>query len=76
MKSEYPHTIPEFLFCTVVSIVASSLSVVFQDMQHPNFETRHPLQQEEQETGYDPLQNYNRNRDRKTPNTFTFKFEI
>uniref|UniRef100_A0A672S7V2 TBC1 domain family member 5 n=1 Tax=Sinocyclocheilus grahami TaxID=75366 RepID=A0A672S7V2_SINGR len=34
-------------------------------MQHPNFETRHPLQQEEQETGYDPLQNYNRNRDRK-----------
>ncbi|XP_016407213.1 TBC1 domain family member 5-like isoform X2 [Sinocyclocheilus rhinocerous] len=33
-------------------------------MQHPNFETRHPLQQEEQETGYDPLQNYNRNRDR------------
>uniref|UniRef100_A0A9J8CJ85 TBC1 domain family, member 5 n=1 Tax=Cyprinus carpio carpio TaxID=630221 RepID=A0A9J8CJ85_CYPCA len=34
-------------------------------MQHPNFETRHPLQQEEQETGYDPLQNYNCNRDRK-----------
>ncbi|XP_026145745.1 TBC1 domain family member 5 isoform X3 [Carassius auratus] len=33
-------------------------------MQHPNFETRHPLQQEEQETGYDPLQNYNRNRER------------
>ncbi|XDV34246.1 hypothetical protein PO909_004422 [Leuciscus waleckii] len=33
-------------------------------MQHPNFETRHPLQQDEQETGYDPLQNYNRNRDR------------
>uniref|UniRef100_A0A9J7Z6P6 TBC1 domain family member 5 n=2 Tax=Cyprinus carpio TaxID=7962 RepID=A0A9J7Z6P6_CYPCA len=33
-------------------------------MQHPNFETRHPLQQEEQETGYDPLQNYNCNRDR------------
>ncbi|XP_035385101.1 TBC1 domain family member 5 isoform X1 [Electrophorus electricus] len=32
------------------------------DMQHPNFETRHPLQQEEQETGYDPLHNYNRNR--------------
>ncbi|KAI2652962.1 TBC1 domain family member 5 [Labeo rohita] len=34
------------------------------DMQHPNFETRHPLQQDEQETGYDPLQNYNKNRDR------------
>lgn len=34
-------------------------------MQHPNFETRHPLQQDEQETGYDPLQNYNKNRDRK-----------
>ncbi|XP_076865462.1 TBC1 domain family member 5 isoform X2 [Brachyhypopomus gauderio] len=33
-------------------------------MQHPNFETRHPLQQEEQETGYDPLHNYNRNRTR------------
>ncbi|XP_073677567.1 TBC1 domain family member 5 [Garra rufa] len=33
-------------------------------MQHPNFETRHPLQQDEQETGYDPLQNYNKNRDR------------
>uniref|UniRef100_A0A671NLZ9 TBC1 domain family member 5 n=2 Tax=Sinocyclocheilus anshuiensis TaxID=1608454 RepID=A0A671NLZ9_9TELE len=34
-------------------------------MQHPNFETQHPLQQDEQEMGYDPLQNYyNRNRDR------------
>ncbi|XP_053087408.1 TBC1 domain family member 5 isoform X2 [Pangasianodon hypophthalmus] len=30
-------------------------------MQHPNFETRHPLQAEEQETGYDPLHNYNQN---------------
>ncbi|XP_055076139.2 TBC1 domain family member 5 isoform X2 [Misgurnus anguillicaudatus] len=30
-------------------------------MQHPNFETRHPLQSDEQETGYDPLQNYNKN---------------
>ncbi|XP_028847811.1 TBC1 domain family member 5 isoform X2 [Denticeps clupeoides] len=29
-------------------------------MQHPNFETRHPLQTDEQETGYDPLQNINR----------------
>uniref|UniRef100_W5KII5 TBC1 domain family member 5 n=1 Tax=Astyanax mexicanus TaxID=7994 RepID=W5KII5_ASTMX len=34
-------------------------------MQHPNFETRHPLQAEEQETGYDPLHNYNRNKPRK-----------
>lgn len=33
-------------------------------MQHPNFETRHPLQPEEQETGYDPLHNYNRNKPR------------
>lgn len=33
-------------------------------MQHPNFETRHPLQGEEQETGFDPLQNFNRNRGR------------
>ncbi|XP_066530614.1 TBC1 domain family member 5 isoform X2 [Hoplias malabaricus] len=33
-------------------------------MQHPNFETRHPLQPEEQETGYDPLHNYNRNKTR------------
>ncbi|XP_053494114.1 TBC1 domain family member 5 isoform X3 [Ictalurus furcatus] len=31
-------------------------------MQNPNFETRHPLQAEEQETGYDPLHNYNQNR--------------
>uniref|UniRef100_A0AAR2LT37 TBC1 domain family member 5 n=1 Tax=Pygocentrus nattereri TaxID=42514 RepID=A0AAR2LT37_PYGNA len=31
-------------------------------MQHPNFETRHPLQPEDQETGYDPLHNYNRNK--------------
>ncbi|KAI5629764.1 TBC1 domain family member 5 isoform X1, partial [Silurus asotus] len=30
-------------------------------MQHPGFETRHPLQAEEQETGYDPLNNYNQN---------------
>lgn len=29
-------------------------------MQHPNFETRHPLQTEEQqETGLDPLSNLN-----------------
>uniref|UniRef100_A0A8C6VRE3 TBC1 domain family member 5 n=1 Tax=Nothobranchius furzeri TaxID=105023 RepID=A0A8C6VRE3_NOTFU len=32
-------------------------------MQHPNFETRHPLQTEEQqETGFDPLHNFNKNR--------------
>ncbi|KAF5888945.1 TBC1 domain family member 5 isoform X1, partial [Clarias magur] len=35
-------------------------------MQHANFETQHPLQAEEQETGYDPLQNYNQNRARDT----------
>ncbi|XP_055013307.1 LOW QUALITY PROTEIN: TBC1 domain family member 5 [Boleophthalmus pectinirostris] len=33
-------------------------------MQHPNFETRHPLQSEEQETGVDPLHNFNKNRSR------------
>ncbi|KAL4629690.1 TBC1 domain family member 5 isoform X2 [Arapaima gigas] len=31
-------------------------------MQHPNFETRHPLQTDEHETGFDPLQNFNRSR--------------
>uniref|UniRef100_A0A7N6BTW2 Rab-GAP TBC domain-containing protein n=1 Tax=Anabas testudineus TaxID=64144 RepID=A0A7N6BTW2_ANATE len=32
-------------------------------MQHPNFETRHPLQtDEQQETGFDPLHNFNKNR--------------
>lgn len=36
---------------------------ILTDMQHPNFETRHPLQSDEQEMGYDPLQNYNKNRD-------------
>uniref|UniRef100_A0A3Q3G137 TBC1 domain family, member 5 n=1 Tax=Labrus bergylta TaxID=56723 RepID=A0A3Q3G137_9LABR len=31
-------------------------------MQHPNFETRHPLQtDEQQETGLDPLNNFNKN---------------
>ncbi|XP_029022954.1 TBC1 domain family member 5 isoform X2 [Betta splendens] len=31
-------------------------------MQHPNFETRHPLQtDEQQETGFDPLNNFNKN---------------
>ncbi|KAK1172990.1 TBC1 domain family member 5-like isoform X1 [Acipenser oxyrinchus oxyrinchus] len=32
-------------------------------MQHPNFETRHPLQADDQETGIDPLQNYIQNID-------------
>ncbi|XP_054619368.1 TBC1 domain family member 5 isoform X1 [Dunckerocampus dactyliophorus] len=47
-------------------------------MQHPNFETRHPLQtDEQQETGFDPLSNFNRNRSRgsldssaQSPSTF------
>ncbi|KAM9434381.1 TBC1 domain family member 5 isoform 2-T3 [Clarias gariepinus] len=38
-------------------------------MQHANFETQHPLQTEEQETGYDPLQNYNQNRARDAADT-------
>ncbi|KAM6959022.1 TBC1 domain family member 5 isoform 2-T2 [Aplochiton taeniatus] len=34
-------------------------------MQHPNFETRHPLQtDEQQETGFDPLHHFNKNRTR------------
>ncbi|KAM3595673.1 uncharacterized protein V6R79_000991 [Siganus canaliculatus] len=34
-------------------------------MQHPNFETRHPLQtDDQQETGFDPLHNFNKNRSR------------
>ncbi|KAM3858304.1 TBC1 domain family member 5 [Diretmus argenteus] len=34
-------------------------------MQHPNFETCHPLQtDEQQETGFDPLHNFNRNHSR------------
>lgn len=33
-------------------------------MQHPNFEARHPLQTDEQETGVDPLHNFNKNRSR------------
>ncbi|MGH0154356.1 UNVERIFIED_CONTAM: hypothetical protein FKN15_072906 [Acipenser sinensis] len=32
-------------------------------MQHPSFETRHPLQADDQETGIDPLQNYIQNID-------------
>ncbi|XP_060761002.1 TBC1 domain family member 5 isoform X3 [Neoarius graeffei] len=38
-------------------------------MQHSAFETRHPLQAEEQETVYDPLHNYNQNRARDVPNS-------
>ncbi|XP_036371672.1 TBC1 domain family member 5 isoform X1 [Megalops cyprinoides] len=33
-------------------------------MQHPNFETRHPLQTDDHETGLDPLQNFNRTKGR------------
>ncbi|XP_026087753.1 TBC1 domain family member 5-like isoform X1 [Carassius auratus] len=44
-------------------------------MQHPNFETRHPLQQEEQETGYDPLQNYNSNRERSLDSTVEYTLQ-
>lgn len=34
-------------------------------MQHPNFETRHPLQtDDQQDTGFDPLHNFNKNRSR------------
>lgn len=40
-------------------------------MQHPNFETRHPLQtDEQQETGVDPLNNFNKNRS-STSNSHT-----
>lgn len=32
-------------------------------MQHPNFETPHPLQtNEQQEAGFDPVHNFNKNR--------------
>ncbi|XP_061838478.1 TBC1 domain family member 5 isoform X1 [Nerophis lumbriciformis] len=47
-------------------------------MQHPNFQTRHPLQtDEQQETGLDPLSNFNKNRSRgsldsSTPSLSTF----
>ncbi|XP_062867758.1 TBC1 domain family member 5 isoform X2 [Trichomycterus rosablanca] len=43
-------------------MIRSVKTAFWQDMQHPNIETRHPLQTEEQETGYDPLHNYNRNK--------------
>lgn len=43
-------------------------------MQHPNFETRHPLQTDEQlqETGIDPLQNFNKNRSRGSLDSSTY----
>ncbi|CAM9304627.1 unnamed protein product [Lampetra planeri] len=41
-------------------------------MQHPNFETRHPLQTEEQEeAGFDPLNNFNKNRSRGSVDSST-----
>lgn len=46
----------------VLSAIRSNWAAV---MQHPNFETRHPLQtDEQQETGFDPLHNFNKNRSR------------
>ncbi|XP_038580201.1 TBC1 domain family member 5 isoform X1 [Micropterus salmoides] len=42
-------------------------------MQHPNFETRHPLQtDEQQETGLDPLHNFNKNRSRGSLDSSTY----
>ncbi|XP_071355634.1 TBC1 domain family member 5 isoform X2 [Trachinotus anak] len=42
-------------------------------MQHPNFETRHPLQtDEQQETGFDPLHNFNKNRSRGSLDSSSF----
>lgn len=48
-----------FLF---LLLPCSSRSCWVAVMQHPNFETRHPLQtDEQQETGFDPLHNFNKN---------------
>ncbi|XP_041868093.1 TBC1 domain family member 5 isoform X2 [Melanotaenia boesemani] len=42
-------------------------------MQHPNFETRHPLQtDEQQETGFDPLHSFNKNRSRGSLDSHTY----
>ncbi|KAK5855252.1 hypothetical protein PBY51_005372 [Eleginops maclovinus] len=42
-------------------------------MQHPNFETRHPLQtDEQQETGFDPLNNFNKNQSRGSLDSSTY----
>ncbi|KAF0024694.1 hypothetical protein F2P81_023496 [Scophthalmus maximus] len=54
---------PAFMY-TYISIHAFGSGWLVA-MQHPNFETRHPLQtDEQQETGFDPLQNFNKNRSR------------
>ncbi|XP_076611411.1 TBC1 domain family member 5 isoform X1 [Chaetodon auriga] len=42
-------------------------------MQHPNFETPHPLQtDEQQETGFDPLHNFNKNHSRGSLDSSTY----
>ncbi|XP_070840032.1 TBC1 domain family member 5 isoform X1 [Chaetodon trifascialis] len=42
-------------------------------MQHPNFETPHPLQtDEQQETGFDPLHNFNKNHSRGPLDSSTY----
>ncbi|XP_015212980.2 TBC1 domain family member 5 [Lepisosteus oculatus] len=43
-------------------------------MQHPNFETRHPLQSEDQERGIDPLQKYNRSKGGSAESSGTITF--
>ncbi|CAJ1083862.1 TBC1 domain family member 5 isoform X3 [Xyrichtys novacula] len=51
----------------------SNLSSWVAVMQHPNFETRHPLQtDEQQETGLDPLNNFNKNRNRGSLDSSTY----
>lgn len=52
---------PPCWYCGVCGDVCVVLCGSWQVMQHSNFEPRHPLQAEEQETGYDPLHNYNQN---------------
>uniref|UniRef100_A0A3P8N7A7 TBC1 domain family member 5 n=1 Tax=Astatotilapia calliptera TaxID=8154 RepID=A0A3P8N7A7_ASTCA len=45
-------------------------------MQHPNFETRHPLQSEDhQETGFDALQSFNKNENRGSLDSSTSEKE-
>ncbi|MBN3314353.1 TBCD5 protein, partial [Atractosteus spatula] len=43
-------------------------------MQHPNFETRHPLQSDDQERGIDPLQKYNRSKGGSAESSGTITF--
>ncbi|KAG7325691.1 hypothetical protein KOW79_010616 [Hemibagrus wyckioides] len=59
------------LFRNMVQLLVTLLSDLCRAgvMQHPSFEPRHPLQIEEQETGYDPLHNYNQNIPRDVPNS-------